>query len=302
MELSKETLNTALEALELKRSALRRELDDVWEIVKQINNGDFRIESIQRKGWSNDNKEFIQVTFKSTTCDFTFDACDDPEEIFSRLSWSSTSWYGIKDNKERQQILRESKERLMASVAMVNFYEALLNGEESAKWMMIEAQGYFWNQIQPLEEKYYEIDKQINQVKSEIRKIDRASIREKALKELVGNTYYLVENFQYSTNICFSTIELEFNEKRGQAYLIDSNDRKKYLTDDQLVELYYDVFRPRVRKESSEIETAKYGEPEYWNYFKYPNHHKTYADRCEARNSQEQITYEEYEAIRAVEF
>lgn len=301
MELSKETLNTTLEALELKRSALRKELGDVQETVRQINNGEFSIQNIQRK-WSSDNEKFIKVTFKSMSCDFTFAACDDPEEIFSKLSWSSTSWYGIKDNKERQQILKESKERLMASVAMVNFYEALLNGEESAKWMMVEAQGYFWNQVQPLEEKYYEIDKQIDQVKSEIRKIERANTREKALKELVGNTYYLVEDFQYSANIFFSIIELEFNEKKGQAYLIDSNDRKKYLTNDQLVELYYIVFKPRVKKETSGIETAKYGEPEYWNYFKYPNHHKTYDECRKVRNSQEQITFEEYEAICAGEF
>lgn len=285
MALSKETLNKTAEILSKEIESLELQMQEIYN-SKIINQSfqNFNVTSID-KDWRSFDREnsFYIAKFKHKKSEVNFEISTVGD--FDRISWSSWSYSNFKDEQEKINAIKNSKSYIEAIHEMLCIFE---DTREITK-LVNEISKIYIEEILPLNNKKYELRKELSNVEDQIKEIDEDNDFQKAV-ELFSETVYFKKYYHYNTNIIFGTFKLEHDVKKDIYYTI-YNDRKKTLTKVNILSIY-----KHANKSIYDIKMnfdKEYNAPGYRRYFKMPNVFKSIE---EVHNTQwEEITKEEYE-------
>lgn len=285
MTLSKETLNKTSEIIYKEIESLELQVNEIYNSkIRNQSFQNFNVISIDRE-WSILGKEDILyiVKFKHNKNDVDFNISIKGD--FDRISWASYSYSQFKNNEERVHDIKEAKSYIESVHEMLCIFE---DTREIKKFVNEIAQVYI-EEILPLNNKKYELQKELSNIKDQIREIDEEDNFQKAI-ELFSETVYFKRYYQYNQNTIFDTFKLIHDSKKDIYYTI-YNGRKRTLTKADILSIYRHA--NKIIYDNKTDFDKKYNAPGYKRYFKTSNVFKSIE---EMNNAQwEEITKEEYE-------
>lgn len=289
MTLSKEPLTKSQEMLqkdyEEKWNALQGKIIEMKTMFKV---GNFELDNVER-GWR-ENEDYHRVNFKHAVQDLQF--YYEHEKGIDRISWSSWSYSYFKTAEEKKQSIDKSFDYISAVQEML----VIMKDEENLKVFVEEQVIPYWKEnILPRKEECYEIERQIDEIKSTITSIDKNAELEIAKAYLLEKERYTSEYFYLNNTNSIKEIKVS-QDKKGNFIVVDANGRNKKIDDYMILNLYRHLTQWNIRREINF--DVDYYSPERYNHYKYQT--ECEKENCYTYNNKNLIliSKEEFEQIQ----
>ena len=236
--------------------------------------GNFNVTNIQKDFMSfKDETYCYNITFRHCSQDVDFTINN--KKGVDRFGWSSTSHYNLKTPDEQKDAIKQSRYYIQAVSEMLQIME-----DYDATMEAVELIAQHWiADIEPLIKEQRDYDKAYEEIKKEIKAIEKEEIVAVAREYLVGKTRYVSDGYHVTNK--HTTREIAVSEDKGKLY-IDNFGRRKSITEQDLVSIYNHVTKTMKRYD--------WGDEKHYSY---PNE----LPSKNAKIIETEITKEEYLAI-----
>jgi len=289
MTLSKETLIKSQESLQKEYTEKYNDLQcKIIEMKDMFKVGNFQLDNIER-GWR-ENEDYHRVNFTHVVQDLNF--YYENGKGIDRVSWSSWSYYGFKTEEDKKQSIEKSIDYINAVKEML----MIMKDEDNLKAFVEEQVIPYWKEnILPRKDEFYEIERQINEIKLAISSIDKNTELEIAKAYLLEKERYTSEWFYLNNRNCIKEIKVS-QDKKGNFIIVDNNNRNKKMDEYMILNLYKHLTQWNVRRRTNF--DVDYDSPERYTYYKYQN--ECSKEECYGYDNKEfiEISKEEYEQIQ----
>ena len=257
MKLTTETLNKTIEVLKAElRDVYQQEKDFTEEQTKLFTIGSFAVTKVEDYSWGEKNDYRVRFELKSKLSELfdrfeTIDFEIRTQNTFAHeYSWSGWSCRSMTTQEESETNFKKALAYMTYTTEKIDF----LAEYNKVYAVTQKAKEHYMQFINPLQEKAYELKRQILEAQNEIENIKKQEELDTAKSVLIdGAEFKMEKEFFYTARKCSYKFKIQAN-KKGQLYLHSNNewsdekDRVK-LTDDMMLKFYKHINKVLISKD-----------------------------------------------------